>query len=121
MSFLDSLREFSAPEVVAGTAGGGSMIWLLFKRILVKSSEETKTLVTSDAQIEVINLLRDEVNRLSETNTKLATELNKLQLENINLKREIAQLHNTFNDMKKKFEGFGMGSVQPMIDYRDRG
>ena len=91
----------------------GSIAWLLWKRFLVRNSEENKFLATSVAQVEVINMLK----RLSDINVDLAAALNELQRENVtlnkmltdlqkenaNLKSEIAQLHMTLHEVKDAF------------------
>lgn len=106
LSFLESVKDYLTPDYALGTGAGGAAVWLLWKKFLVRNSEEEKTLVTTKAQIEVINQLREEVNRLGMTNTKLAEELNKLQAENIKLKGEIAQLHIALINVKKEIEDF---------------
>lgn len=49
----------------------------------------------AEAQIEVIDQLREELVRMAVQNTKLAECLNALQLEVINLRSENADLHTT--------------------------
>lgn len=106
LGFIDSIKGYFTPEYLVGTGAGSGALWLMWKKFLVRNSEEEKTLVTSVAQIEVINLLRDEVNRLGTTNTMLAEELNKLQSENIRLNAEITQLHVALSGVKKEIEEF---------------
>lgn len=94
--------ELFTPESVAGTGIGGAGIWLFFKKIASKSATETANTSKADAYSEVIDTLRNEVKRLSDVNTELAKALNELQKENINLKREISQLHDTLTDMRDR-------------------
>lgn len=99
---MEALKTLITPETGAiGIAGLGGF-WLVFKRFLVKNAMENTNLSATDAYSEIINTLREEVGRLSETNTKLAKALNDLQAENINLKHEIAQLHNALNSMRER-------------------
>jgi FtsZ-binding cell division protein ZapB len=115
---LSALHELATPEVIVGTGGVGSSLWLLWKKFLVSNSKETKNLAASDAEVDVINLLRSEVKRLSEINVELANALNELQLENINLKREISNMHTTLNDMKDRM-GMATTTAQEPINLKE--
>lgn len=71
-------------------AGGGILLGLVKLRSML-SSEKTST-AGSDASGGVIEMLRVEVNRLAEQNTRLATMVNDLQLQVIALRTENSEL-----------------------------
>jgi len=48
---------------------------------------------TDNAETSVINIMHEELERMSKQNTLLATELNKLQLEIVSLNRELHKLN----------------------------
>jgi FtsZ-binding cell division protein ZapB len=71
------------PESVGGTAVGASMLWLFFKKLLLRNAVDNAAINAADAQGDVITLLRNEVNRLAERvetlereNTTLRDKLN---------------------------------------------
>lgn len=78
--------------IAAGAAVGAIKFFERFK-----STQKMAT--TVDAEIDVIDGLRTELQRLSEQNGKLADSLNDLQNEVVLLRRENAQLHLTVDQL----------------------
>ncbi len=90
-------------EIFAGTVIGLPVFWLFIKRTISKSAAETTLAMSESAKVNVIELLREEIQRMSEINGKLADGLNELQIENVKLRREISVLHDTINTMTEQF------------------
>lgn len=94
----------STPEIIGGGVAGIFGVFLFFKKFMVRSSIETANLSTADAYGEIINSLRQEVKRLGEANSELARTLNAIQLENIELKTEVARMQQVLAKMEKLSE-----------------
>lgn len=90
------------PEIIGGTVFGGVGIWMLIKKLLVRSAIESTNLSAADGYGEIIDSLREEVRRLGEANSKLATTLNQIQFENIELKTEVARMRQLIARMEQK-------------------
>ena len=84
-------------EAISATLVGIPAFWLFMKRVIFKGASESASTSAENAKIDVITMLRDEVRRMGEINTQLATGLNELQIENVKLRKEISGLHNTIN------------------------
>lgn len=97
------IESIPTEALVAGSVVGSSVFWLFIKRTISKSAAESTLASSEAAKINVIELLREEVQRMSEVNTKLASGLNQLQIENVRLRREISSLHDTINTMTEQF------------------
>ena len=89
-------------EAIAGTLVGVPAFWLFLKQVVLKSTSESASTSAENAKIDVITMLRDEVRRMGEINNQLATGLNELQIENVKLRKEISDLHNTINKMTEQ-------------------
>lgn len=85
----------SAMEVVAAISAVVAAIILGAQRIWKVWGDSRADHSRSEAHIEVIDQLREELVRMAVQNTKLAECLNALQLEVINLRSENADLHTT--------------------------
>jgi predicted RNase H-like nuclease (RuvC/YqgF family) len=103
------LHGIKIPEVIAGSFMSAPVFWLYFKRIMLKSAQDTTETKSAEAKTDVIELLRSEVERLSAINSKLSESLNelqqesvKLQQENIKLRQEILDLRSTVNDLVRR-------------------
>lgn len=114
---LDETRNIITPEHVGGGIVGLTGIWLLFKKVLVKSAIEDTNLSSSEAYNDVINLLRQEVQRLNENNTMLVRELSELHVENSKLRGEVTALKDTVAVMRTQLEVLQLRKTD--IDYLD--
>jgi FtsZ-binding cell division protein ZapB len=90
------------PEAALGGMGGVSLLWLLFKKLVLRSAVDNTAITAADAQTDVIRLLRDEVRRLGEQNAELAQKLNSVQMENVQLKSEMSGLRDKMNAMTEE-------------------
>ena len=100
--------DFSAESVlgVVTSAGGigiaAAMFWLLVKKMIVKVAQDDTSLAATDAHAAVIEMLRAEVSRMSVSNKELGESLKQFQLENVDLRREISNLHETINALSEQ-------------------
>lgn len=101
MSLGDVSKEAIASGGVAAVFGMPLLIWF-YKRIFAKAALEDTSKTATDAQCSVIEMLRSEVRRMSDINGELAKALNELQLENVELRKEISALHDTINEMTER-------------------
>jgi FtsZ-binding cell division protein ZapB len=91
-------------QAIGASAVSGGFGLLMLRKFM-------KGWVADGAQIETVNLLREEVRRLGEVNTQLAEEVNRLQLQNVKLQREIASLHGQLSEFKAFREGRAAGET----------
>jgi hypothetical protein len=75
--------------LAAGALGG---LWIAYYRLKKIIASDQRSTQNDAAQINVVGLLREEINRLSEQNVKLARIVNTLQLEVITLRNENSEL-----------------------------
>jgi FtsZ-binding cell division protein ZapB len=75
--------------LAAGALGGLALAYYKLKKIIASDQAATQN---DSAQINIVTLLREEINRLSEQNVKLARIVNTLQLEVITLRNENSEL-----------------------------
>jgi len=112
----------SPEDIAAGTAGavvGIGSLWLLVKRWAVQSATDGTAVKAAHAQSDVIQLLRDEVQRMSAVNNRLYDALTAAngkidQLSAINLqlgealanaKREVTELQAQILGMREDMDG----------------
>lgn len=107
-------------EAVAGSVVGVPAIWLFIKRILLIGASSSTEKRAVEASGDVIQMLRDEVCRLGEINGDLASELNKLQKENVSLRKEISNLHDTINGMTEQISTIMRGNQYVQLDQSKR-
>jgi len=104
----------TTPEgVLSGTLIAGLVSYFLRRLFLAFTKSEVEV-TESRAEINVIEMLGSEVGRLGRINRELATALNDLQRENIELKKEISSLHTTIgqinlqvNELKAQIRNLG--------------
>ena len=75
--------------LAAGVLGGLVLAYYRLKKIITSDQAAAQN---DTAQINIVVLLREEINRLSEQNVKLARIVNTLQLEVITLRNENSEL-----------------------------
>lgn len=95
-------HDFPILEALGGAALGLPMLWLFAKRMAVKLASDELSINSVNSQTQVIDMLRDEVERLGGINGRLSASLNELHIENIKLRKEISDLHETVNRMSEK-------------------
>ncbi len=100
---IESIKNVTGETVMGGLAGCAG-IYLAFKRLAVRAATEDVSLSEAKATTTVIQMLRDEVERLSTTNARLINELRIFQVENAKLTRKVAELSDALEDMKIKLE-----------------
>ena len=96
------LNNIKVPEIIAGSFMSAPVFWLYFKRVMLKSANDTTNIKSAEAKTDVIELLRSEIERLNASNTKLSETLNELQMENIKLRQEILDLRSTINELVRR-------------------
>ncbi|MBI5270714.1 MAG: hypothetical protein HY856_13665 [Burkholderiales bacterium] len=87
--------EFTTAETAGGILGAivvGVMGW---RRMLRTWSADRAATIKTDAEANVVELLRAEVQRLSEQNSKLAAFANELQTEMLELRKSNVELQQT--------------------------
>jgi cell division protein FtsB len=83
------------PESVGGTVAGASMLWLFFKKLLLRNAADSVAINAADAQGDVITLLRAEVRRLAE-------RVETLELENSTLRDKLNLMTERFNSISRR-------------------
>ena len=79
--------------IITGLAAAFAVGWQKIRRVNAYDKNEAES---SNAHIGILDMLRDEINRLSVQNTKLTDIVNKLQIEVIELRQENAELQAAF-------------------------
>lgn len=119
---LPDPNSISPEDIAAGAAGavaGFGSLWLLIKRWAVQSAADGTAVKAAHAQSDVIQLLRDEIERMSTVNNRLYDALTAAngkidQLSAINLqlsealasaKREVAKLQAQILGMRDDVDG----------------
>jgi cell division protein FtsB len=106
------------PEAGMGAVAGLASVWLVFKKLLVKSKREDVNLQAEGAQMDVITLMRSEIRRLSDGNKELVdtinnfvritreltAAMNEMERENDQLKLEVKRLNCALIEFKEKLE-----------------
>lgn len=95
------------PEHVGGTLGGIAGFWLLAKKVLLKTALDTTSQGATEAEHDILRLLREEVTRMAESNKVMAELLSTFQRDNINLKKEISILHDNINQLSERLSRLG--------------
>ncbi len=90
MSLVEHFDEIQKLVAAGVGAVGGAFLMILKAR--KESSKDGKDIAASDATKDVIELLRQEVARLSRQNAALAELVNQLQIQVIALRRENSEL-----------------------------
>jgi cell division protein FtsB len=83
------------PESVGGTAIGASMLWVFFKKLLLRNAADNVSINAADASGDVIKLLRDEVKRLAE-------RVETLEHENTTLRDKLNIMTERFNSISRR-------------------
>jgi flagellar motility protein MotE (MotC chaperone) len=100
MSLFDVLGNSTSGEIggaVASAAVGGGGFWLLVKKLIYRNAADNSAISAQEAQNDIFKQLHEELTRLGRINKELAEQVNALQLENINLRREIGSLHESIS------------------------
>ena len=84
---VEEVQQFGAG--LFGAAVAAVLAWFKLRRVTAGDSKAT---AADDAASDVITILRKEVQRLSEQNTKLAEIVNLLQMQVIELQKENSAL-----------------------------
>ena len=104
MDFIQGLSYQDLGALTAGSLGviGVSIWWLIEHKVLKESDKVDKAV--DDAQYDVITLLRQEVLRMAESNKALGIGLTQFQAENIELRLEIANLHEIIGKLSARID-----------------
>ena len=104
MDFIQGLSYQDLGALTAGSLGViGVAIWWLIEHKVLKESDKVDKAV-DDAQYDVITLLRQEVLRMAESNKALGIGLAQFQAENIELRLEIANLHEIIGELSTRID-----------------
>jgi FtsZ-binding cell division protein ZapB len=99
------------PEAALGGGVGVSVLWMLFKKLVLRSAVDSTATTAADAKTDVISLLRSEIRRLGEQNAELAEKLNSMQMENIRLRGEMSGLRDKMNVMTEELNAIARRSA----------
>lgn len=92
---------------IGGATSVGGLLFALFAKITMRKIVEEKTATSSaNAQTDVIQLLRAEVDRLAEINETLSNRIADLQNEIIQLRQENAELKNEVSILNNEIKRF---------------
>jgi predicted nuclease with TOPRIM domain len=109
------------PEAALGGAGAASVLWLLFKKLVLRSAVDNTAITAADAQTGVIKLLREELSRLGDQNSELAEKLNAVQMENVQLRSEMSWLRDKMNAMTEELNAIRRSANnRPIVDLERR-
>jgi len=104
MDFIQGLSYQDLGALTAGSLGViGVAIWWFIEHKVLKESDKVDKAV-DDAQYDVITLLRQEVLRMAESNKALGIGLAQFQAENIELRLEIANLHEIIGELSARID-----------------
>lgn len=84
---VDEVQQFGTGFL--GAAVAAILAWFKLRRVAAGDIKQT---TADDAASDVIAMLREEVERLSNQNTKLAAIVNELQMQVVELRQENAEL-----------------------------
>ena len=91
-------------SLLAGSMGViGVAIWWVFEHKVFKNTDKIEQII-DEAQYSVIDMLRKEVERMSQSNKQLSLGLAQFQAENIELRLEIANLHEIIGDLSARID-----------------
>ena len=89
-------------EGVGGGVAGLAGMWLMISKLLLKKAIDDTSKSSAEAETTVIELLRGEVERMAQSNKDLGRALKEFQLENVELRKEISDLHETINTLSER-------------------
>jgi len=95
MEISSNIQEIIAGTAVVVTAGA-----LGFKKLLASISKDNAILSANNAANEVVNLLRDQMQDLAQSNKSLREEVEKLRLVNLELQAENRNLREEIHDLR---------------------
>lgn len=99
-------------EAVGYVAGAVAAITLGWRRVMRMWSADRTATAKSDAEADVVELLRAEVERLGKQNGELAEFANRLQREMLELKQANLTLHDTVNSLTAELQRLRRGLLQ---------
>ena len=102
MDFIHGMSAQDLGGLLAGSMGViGVAIWWIMEHHVLKGSDKVEEAIDA-AQYSVIDMLRKEVERMSESNKQLGLGLAQFQAENLELRREISDLHDTISELSER-------------------
>lgn len=104
------LNNIPPGEAAASGVIVAPFLWLLCKKFLTLFQRESVAANMAGAQNDIITQFREEINRLAEVNKALASMVNDLQKENIELKKDISDLHVTIHKMNEQLKMFSLSN-----------
>ena len=89
-------------KILVGSSIGAPLFWLFIKKVLVGGRVQDAKLAGASAESDVIEMLRKEVQRMSDSNKSLGIALQEFQRENLELRREICELHQNIGSLSDR-------------------
>lgn len=101
MSWLQSVTKESH-EVAIASLGSIVALWVMFKKISRQTADDNKAIARDDATSSIITMMQQEIERLSKQNADLATRVNQLQLEVIQLRGQLNASQTNSNNAQRR-------------------
>ena len=102
MDFIQGMSAQDLGGLLAGSMGViGVAIWWVVEHKVFKNTDKIEQII-DEAQYSVIDMLRKEVERMSQSNKQLSLGLAQFQAENLELRREISDLHDTISELSER-------------------
>ena len=102
MDFIHGMSAQDLGSLLAGSMGViGVAIWWVVEHKVFKNTDKIEQII-DEAQYSVIDMLRKEVERMSQSNKQLSLGLAQFQAENLELRREISDLHDTISELSER-------------------
>lgn len=98
----DPVWEVSKEAAASGGLGaamGLPLLYYFYKRLFTKVAVEDTSKAATTAECSVIELLRNEVERMSKINGELSNALSAMQHENLQFRSEISDLHEKIREL----------------------
>lgn len=92
----------TSANVLTAGAIGAPLFWLFIKKVLVGGRIQDARLAGASAENDVIEMLRKEVQRMSDSNKSLGIALQEFQRENLELRKEICELHENIGSLSER-------------------
>jgi len=90
------------PENAIGATTLLALGWIAFKRLLLRVAKDETGTVATEAERDIINMLRKEVARVVDSRNNLDAMVKKLHLEVVELRRENSSLRDTINALNER-------------------
>ena len=102
MDFIHNMSAQDLGALITGSLGVvGIGVWWVLEHHVLKNHDKVEEAI-DDAHFSVIELLRQEVERMASSNKNLGIGLAQFQAENLELRHEIANLHDIIGHLSER-------------------